>query len=384
MKLPLNLLFLHSSSDLYGASKILVAVTSLCQQKGHTVVVVVSHEGPLVTRLRENGIEVILIPLGILRRKYINISGILNRLSVNGQAYGKLKQLCLERRIDLIYSNTTGVIIGSFVARSLRIRHIWHVHEIIQRPFILFRAISWMLNRKGNETLVVSEAVKKHWSRYVDPTRITVLYNGVDYDLFADKKSTFRQELGISPDRVVLGMVGRVHFWKGQDYFLKIAGVLTKQFPQLAFVLVGDPFPGYEYLYGEMDKIMDENGIRENVYLCGYREDIGNIFNAFDIFILPSILPDPAPAVVTEAMAASKAVVVTEQGGAVEMIVNNESGILIPLNNPQLAAEKIAPLIQNSELRKEIGANAHERIIQYFSREVFNEAIVAYIETSRR
>lgn len=376
----MNLLFLHSSSDLYGASKILLAVTELCRKKGHNVTVVVSDNGLLCDRLRENGIEVILIPLGILRRKYINFSGILNRLSVTGSAYGKLKELCRQKKIDLIYSNTTGVIVGSFVARSLGIRHIWHVHEIIQRPKILFRVISWMLNREGNESLVVSEAVKKHWSRYIDPAKITVLYNGVDYALFADKKSDFRQELGIDQDTVVLGMVGRVHFWKGQDYFLKIAGVLHRQFPQLAFVLVGDPFPGYEYLYDEMDKIIDENNIRPNVYMAGYREDIVSIFNAFDIFMLPSLLPDPAPAVVTEAMAASKPVVVTEQGGAVEMIVNNESGILIPLDDARVAAEKIAPLVLNPALRQKMGANAYDRIVKHFSREVFNKAIIGIIE----
>ncbi len=337
----MNLLFLHSSSDLYGASKILVAVTQLCRKQGHEVTVILSEKGALSDRLEETGVTVILLPLGVLRRKYINPAGILNRLSVMGGAYGKLKTLCREKKIDLIYSNTTGVIIGGFVARACGIRHIWHVHEIIQKPKILFCLISWMLNRRGTEVLVVSQAVKTHWSRYVDPNRIIILYNGVDYEMFSTTDTPFRHELGIGPDAVVIGMMGRVHFWKGQDYFLTIAGILHKTFPELRFVLVGDPFPGYEYLYTEMDAIIDRYGIRNRVHIIGYREDIANIFNAFDIFVLPSLQPDPAPAVVTEAMAASKPVVVTEQGGAVEMIVPGESGILIPLHDAQAAAEKI-------------------------------------------
>ncbi len=376
----MNLLFLHSSSDLYGASKILVTITGLCRNREHQVTVVLSDKGPLSERLEEMGIEVVFLPLGVLRRKYINPKGMINRASVITSAYGKLKTLCRKKNIDLIYSNTTGVIVGGFVAKACGIRHIWHVHEIIEKPKLFFRAISRLLNRKGTEVLVVSEAVKKHWTRYVNPKKITVLYNGVDLEIFSDPQTTFRKELGIKPDAIVIGMMGRVHFWKGQDYFLTIAGILHKSFPELRFILVGDPFPGYEYLYDEMDKIIDHAGIRKNVSLVGYREDIVNIFNAFDLFILPSLLPDPAPAVVTEAMAASKAVVITEQGGAVEMIVPGESGLFIPLDDAQQAAKIITPLIKDTNLRTTMGINARNRVVAHFSREVFNKAILAIIE----
>ena len=241
----MKILFLHSSSDLYGASKILIAVTGLCKKQGHEVTVVLSEPGPLITKLTDAGITVVQLPLGVLRRKYINPWGIFNRLSVTFKAYYALKKLCINQQIELIYSNTTGVIIGGFVAQALGIRHIWHVHEIIASPNLFFRLLSWILNRNGNEILVVSEAVKNHWRKKVAVEKIKVLYNGVDYELFEDNTSTFRKELGIADNAVVMGMMGRVHFWKGQDYFLKIAGRLYQSFPNLQFVLVGDPFPGY-------------------------------------------------------------------------------------------------------------------------------------------
>jgi len=99
-----------------------------------------------------------------------------------------------------------------------------------------------------------------------------------------------------------------------------------------------------------------------------------------DVFILPSLLPDPAPLVVTEAMAAGLPVVATRQGGAVEMIENNVSGLLIPINNAPAAAAIIEALLMNETYRKDMGAQAKKRMQEKFSRTQFNEQIMACIE----
>jgi glycosyltransferase involved in cell wall biosynthesis len=376
----MHILFLHSSSDLYGASKILLAVTKLCKDKNHKIIVVLSEKGELSDKLIELGCEVLIIDLSILRRQYFNFSGILNRAWGLLKAYNKLTSICETEKVELIYSNTTGVIVGILVASKLKIPHIWHIHEIIEKPTLLFRLLSALLNKEMNRCLVVSEAVKNHWAKYVKKSKITVLYNGVDYWLFEDKKTTFREEQNIPVDAIVIGMMGRVHYWKGQDYFLKIAGQLHQQFSNLFFVMVGDAFPGYEYLYDNLEKIIIEEKLEGRVIQVNYRSDIQNIYNSLNIFILPSQLPDPAPAVVTEAMAAGLPVIVTNQGGAIEMIIDGISGMTIPLNDAAIAANKIASLIKNKEERINMGAAAKARINQYFSRENFNTQIINFIE----
>ena len=376
----MRILFLHSSSDLYGASKILLAINELCAKKGHEVTVVVSEDGPLVNKLKALGAAIVITDLGILRRQYLNPTGILNRLVANFKAYTKLIDLCKTRKIDLIYSNTTGVIAGVFVASKLGIRHLWHIHEIIEKPYVLFRLLSRLINTKNNQAIAVSEAVKKHWTKFVVPSKIDVLYNGVDYWLFENAISDLRQTLQISPDTILIGMMGRVHFWKGQDYFIHIAGELFKTHKNIHFLMVGDAFAGYEYLHDNINKLIDANHLQGHVTQLSYRSDIANIYSALDLFILPSLLPDPAPAVVTEAMAAGLPVIVTEQGGAVEMIENNVSGLLIPINNATAAAVIIEPLLTNETFRKNMGAQAKKRMQEKFSRTQFNEQIMACIE----
>ena len=129
----MNILFLHSSSDLYGASKILLAINEQCFIKGHKAIVVLSDNGPLVEKLEASGVRVIISDLGILRRQYLHPRGVYNRLKSNYNAYQFLIQLCKAEQIDLIYSNTTGVVVGVFVAAKLNIKHLWHIHEIIEK-----------------------------------------------------------------------------------------------------------------------------------------------------------------------------------------------------------------------------------------------------------
>ena len=139
-------------------------------------------------------------------------------------------------------------------------------------------------------------------------------------------------------------------------------------------------FAGYEYLHENINTLIGENHLQAHVTQLPFRADITNVYNALDIFILPSLLPDPAPLVVTEAMAAGLAVVATAQGGAMEMIENNVSGLLIPINNAAAAAKIIEPLIIQEAYRKNMGAQAKTRIQEKFSRTQFNEQIMACIE----
>jgi len=214
----------------------------------------------------------------------------------------------------------------------------------------------------------------------VAPHKIDVLYNGVDYWLFENTASDLRQSLNISPDTILIGMMGRVHFWKGQDYFVNIAGEIFKTHKNVHFLIVGDAFAGYEYLHDNINELIEKQELQGHVTQLPYRSDITNIYGALDVFILPSLLPDPAPAVVTEAMAAGLAVVATEQGGAIEMMENTVSGLLIPINDAPLAAAIIEPLLTNETYRKNMGAEAKKRMQEKFSRTQFNEQIMACIE----
>ncbi len=376
----MNLLILHGSSDLYGASKILLVTVQLLIKKGYKPLVVLGHHGPLADKLVEAGAEVTYIRLGILRRKYKTPLGILNRLSVLIKAYRLLKRLIRERQIKTVYSNTTAVLAGAFAAKAMGIKHVWHIHEIIESPKWLSRLLGRLVNRFSHTVIVVSAAVQQSWGKYVKADKLQLIHNGIDYSPYLQASGQLRKELGVSEDTVVVGMVGRVHYWKGQDYFLQIASQLDKKFPDLHFVMIGDAFPGYEYLYQELSAIINKENLQKKLTNLGYRTDVAELLQGFDILVLPSILPDPFPTVVLEAMASGKAVVATRQGGALEMVDNGVTGIWIPVKEATRAAAAMEQLVTDPALRKLMGDKGRQKVLSEYSLEAFENKMIKVFE----
>ncbi len=376
----MNILILHGSSDLYGASKILLVTVRTLIKKGHKPLIVLTENGPLADCLLDLGAEVMFIRLGILRRKYKSIPGIINRLQVIKQAYAEIKQLIVNRNIQLVYSNTTAVLAGAFAARSMGVKHVWHVHEIIEQPKWMYRFLGHMLNRYSYKVIVVSAAVQKSWSKYVLPEKIELIYNGINYNPYLLPSDKLRKELSIDHDTVIIGMIGRVHYWKGQEYFLQIAAVIAKHYPKVHFVMIGDAFPGYEYLYEQLSTLIHQESIGHLVSDLGYRTDVAELLQGFDILVLPSTLPDPFPTVVLEAMASAKPVAATAHGGALEMVDDTITGSWIPVNDVSKAASVIGNLVGNKTLRIQMGEAARKKVLEQYSSEAFENKMLNVLE----
>lgn len=434
----MRILLLHSSSDIYGASKIFLQTVKLLQQQGHTTVVALSSEGPLSVELEKLGVEVQIINLAILRRKYFNVSGIINRYQKWGAAVKALSALIDSHQIDTVYSNTAAVLVGGYIARKKNLQHIWHVHEIIEKPVFLHTFLASRLRNWADKIIVVSKAVEAHWQdalpkgRNATPT-MHQIYNGlpainddhlgsstsndshsstpsdtVNTNFNNNSNATFndtlslRTKLSIPSDAIVIGMAARIHFWKGQTYFIDIAKALlhraqqnkyNEHQPPLYFIIAGDPFPGYEHLQVEMEKAILDNALSDRVFYVGLVEDMALFYRSIQLLILPSQQPDPLPTVVLEAMQYGLPVAATAQGGALEMVIgelneaenllNNKvhpaTGIFIPLNDSRVAAEKIESILPIEKLQS-LGEAGKKRVEHYFSAAAFEKNIVAVFE----
>lgn len=372
----MNILILGASSDLYGGSKILSIVANILKEGNHHPIVVVSEDGELIGELNKLGVTVKIIRLGILRRKYLSFPGILNRIKVTRSAWKSLSKIIDEQKIDVVYSNTTGVLIGAFLAKKKKIKHIWHIHEIITKPKIFTKILGRLVARYADNVIVVSDAVKIHWQKYIGGSKINRIYNGIDTGIYEQSTAQLRNELNLKNTDVLVGMIGRVNHWKGQDYFIDIAKHILQKQPDTKFVIAGDAYPGNEQL---VDKMVDRIKIelpQQSIFYIGYRTDIPNILKSIDIFVLPSILPDPFPTVILEAMASAKPVVATNHGGALEMVAHMETGIIIPHDNAEKSANEILKLITSGEKISSMGKLGSERINKLFSLEKFRESIL--------
>jgi glycosyltransferase involved in cell wall biosynthesis len=377
----MHILLLHSSSDLYGASKIFLQTVQLLKKQGHTCYVVVSAEGPLVEKLKQDNIQVTVINLGIIRRKYFTPLGIINRVNKWYKASALLNKYISQNGIDLVYANTTAVLLGAWLANKNNIKHIWHVHEIIEKPKFLFLAIQWIMMHYTTTIICVSKAVQDHWSKN-NPlilSKMQVVYNGIG----PVEKSTevnFKTQYQIPKEAIVIGMAGRVHFWKGQQYFLQIAKQLLNRSKEnnltapLYFIITGDAYPGYEYLVDDIQNFIKKNNLGDRIFYTGFEHEMDKFYSSIDLLILPSQLPDPLPTVVLEAMQYGIPVAATEQGGALEMIAENETGIFIPIHDVTIATNKIYELLQKED-QLEMKEKCIQRVNQHFSIMAFENNI---------
>ncbi|WP_380806589.1 glycosyltransferase [Shivajiella indica] len=374
---------LHSSSDLYGASRILLYSVDFLQQEGYKVYVVLSEEGPLAEELRKIGTEVIIQRLGILRRKYFNPKGLFNRAQVLWKAKKVLKRWIVEKNIDIIYSNTSAVLVGAWLAYSTGKRHIFHLHEIIVSPFWLGKFLGMLIQKTSDQVIVVSQAVYDNWKDKIEEKKLHLIYNGLDYTPFLEGNKSIREQVAPpEKDKIWIGMIGRVSHWKGQGYFLDLAKILSEKYSNIHFIIAGDAFPGTEHLLSEMQEKIRTLGLGERVSYLGFRSDVADLLQSLDIFVLPSILPDPLPTVILEAMASAIPVIATAHGGACEMVKEGETGLLIPWNDPQKAANQIGMLIENPSVRTAMGLAGRKRAMEMFSKESFQRKFIALYENN--
>lgn len=372
-----NILLLHSASDLYGSSKILYLVATKLHAEGHHVYLAVSEDGPLIKEFKNIGADISIIRLGVLRKRYMNLLGLINRVAVMGSAYFKLRRLIKSKKIDLIYSNTTPVIIGGLLSKMMSIPNIWHLHEIMDPPgSILHKVFAAIIKSTSKKVIAVSDAVYQNWLPHLGSNHLVSIYNGIPLQNKDQVRSTIRTELNIGDDHLLIGMVGRLNLYKGQFYFLEIAKELLHKHSHLHFVIVGDAFAGYEYLYKKLTDTIQSHGLQDSVHYLGYRTDIPQIMKGLDLFVLPSIKPDPFPTVVLEAMSLGIPVVATAQGGALEQVVDGNTGIHIPIDNPKLAAEKMIPLLLDAQFRGTYGQNGKKRLEECYTLDVFEKNIV--------
>lgn len=367
----INILYLHAGSEMYGADKVLLELVSgLDKQKFHPIIILPS-EGVLAVALRQRDIEVHIVSYPILRRKYFNLQGVLKYVNGYFKATNRIYKIVKNRKINLLHVNTIAVLEGIALKRKLKVPLIWHVHEIITTPRIVYKVTSLLLGRYADQVIAVSNAVAQHLvnSGKVDKEKIKVIYNGVDNKVFNPnvKIDYLFDEFNVPKDSIRVGMIGRVNAWKGQMDFLKATAPLLEQHPKLYLFMVGGVFKGEEQRMTDLKNAVAALPYHERIIISDFRKDTPNLHNFFDIFVLPSTRPDPLPTVVLEAMATGKPVIGYSHGGITEMVKDKYNGLLVSPNEPKFLAKSINQLLTNKELRMITGKNSLKRQNKYFS-----------------
>ena len=382
-----RILYLHAGAEMYGADKVLLELIRGLDSKEFEAHVILPNDGVLVEALRQVGAKVSVLDYPILRRKYFNPKGIADYIrSYNFYA----KQIALyarEHSIDMVHNNTAAVLEGIYLKRKLKLPLIWHVHEIIVKPKAISDFINMLMGRYADKIVTVSQAVANHikQSPFIKDSQVEVIYNGVDNAVYYPMDaSSIREKFDIAQDALVIGMIGRVNAIKGQNDFIEAVEPLLEKNEQAVAFLAGGVFPGEEWRLEELDKRIASSSVVSQIHRIDYYDKTSELYNMFDIFVLPSIKPDSLPTVVLEAMACSKPVVGYNNGGIAEMVVDDKSGCLVKPNRPQELSNAISLLLDSSEKREKFGRVGYQRQKELFSLESYIKNFSELYKTDRK
>ena len=218
----------------------------------------------------------------------------------------------------------------------------------------LYHTIDKVILRLADHIVAVSEAQKRRLTRLLIPGgKISVVHNAIEPQQFESiRKVDLRSKYGFASDNLVYISAGRFSREKGQIYLVKAAAETIEQNPRLRFVLFGDG-PDLE----KVCHMVTALGYEDKIRCPGFEKNMLGCIKGADVVVNPS-LSEGLPNVVLEAMALGVPVVATAVGGVPEIIVDKETGYLIPPENPQALAEALLYVGRHPERTRKVAESA--------------------------
>jgi len=190
------------------------------------------------------------------------------------------------------------------------------------------------------------------------------IHSSIDLDPFLQcpgDSRPLKQNLGINPDALLVGTVGRLSKQKNPLDFVRVAEQVKKHVPEAQFIFVGDG-----PLRAETEQLVAQSNFSQDVFLPGIRNDIPALLNCMDVFIMTSLW-EGLPRVIPQAMATGRPVVANAVDGVCEIIQEGENGFLIPPRDTSLMAQRIVRLLQDASQRKKMGETGRRTATTGFS-----------------
>lgn len=367
-----HILVVHQSADLYGSDRVLLALMASLNRNKYYPIVLLPVDGPLIAEMAAAGVECHVLPIARVSRATLSLRGLLRLPVILIRSIRAINRVLNERHVDIVHSNTLAVLSGALWARWYRVPHVWHVHEIILTPTIVRKVYALLLCRFADCVICVSNAVKENLlqDKPALGSKIQVVWNGLARDLCmdVDEVRQCRHSMGVRDGDVLVALVGRINRWKGHDELVKAAGILWQQgVCHVRFVIAGSVVPGQEHFLNALQLAISGSPAKQCFILLPFTKNIWLTWDACDIAVIPSIEPEPFGMVALEAMLSSKPVIAANHGGLSEIIVNEETGLLVEPRDSQALAAAILRLVQNESERARYGICGKKRAQEIFS-----------------
>lgn len=283
-------------------------------------------------------------------------------LTKDTKAVCQVRRLMKQIKPDILYCHSSKAGgIGRLAALNLDIITIYNPHGWAfnirrGRKTFLYTLLERLLSRITTKIITISnyEKIIALAERIAPENKIVTIFSGIDLDKIYQYNcgnKINRSKLGIREDSYLIGMVGRISAHKAPDIFVRVASVLKEKIPHAEFMIVGDGD-----LRNEIDDLIAYYNLSDCFHITGWVNNAVEYIHMFDQGILLSRCEGFGLAV-AEYMANGIPVVATECQGIKDLITNYYNGLLVPIDNIEMAVNAVMEIYTNIQLRCEIIKN---------------------------
>ena len=287
--------------------------------------------------------------------------------------------LVKKEQIDVIHAHEfTANVYGALMGRLTGIPVIATVHGQNYYWEQAKRRIAYRLVSRSARMVAVSENLKQFVIQRagVPSARIGVMYNGVEPFVrpSGEQLQATLDGLDLGKWDHIVGAVGSLYSVKGHTYLVQAIPEILRTHPRTLVIVVGR---------GDLESTLKEEAaklrVEEHIRFLGFRNDVSVLLSLMDVFVLPSLSEGLSMALL-EAMAAEKPVVATNVGGNPELVVEGQTGYLVPSQDPRPLADRIIRLLSSKGLAQELGVQGRLRVEKQFSFKGMVNAYQQYYE----
>jgi glycosyltransferase involved in cell wall biosynthesis len=294
----------------------------------------------------------------------------------------RLRRLVRQLKIDLVHTHMPYAALGARTISSPRLPIIHTEHNTWQTYRVATRWANRLTYSRNAAVIAVSHAVAASirpapFVRVWPP--VHVIHHGAELSSACaptpESRAWARTTLGLPPDALVVGSVGNFTPKKDHRTLLEATARLVWRHRGVRLVLVGS---------GPLERSLVDTarslGLAERAVFLGSRDDVAELYPAFDVFALSS-RTEGLPISLLEAMAAGVPCVATSVGGVPEVIHNGKDGLLVPAQAADALADALSTLLADSVLREGVGARAAQTARRFDITEAVHRIEEVYRET---
>jgi len=358
----MNIAFISHASVLNGAPISLAELAEYFLKKspGWRISVGLPGPGPILDKYDFSGADIFFYGSGFGGREILVTRPKIRR---------KILKILGEKKIDLVIANSLESFRAVQAASDRKIPVIWMIHELMtayrgRRELPDMRSAAQLADRlifNSRRSLALSPELGDGIGE-----KSGVIYPGVQIPDKIVKKLPVRNELGLNPEGLLLGSIGDICPQKGYEALIRAFAIIARSYPSARLLIIGRTPDRYRRFQRQLVDICRELDLVERVKFAGEKMDLPRWLSALDLLIHPSRL-ESFGRVIAEALVREVPVVASRSGGAEEIMVNGETGFLMPVGDPEALAEATLRMISEPDQARAMAVKGRAVVMERYS-----------------